>query len=102
MRRSYFSSFWWVLDSHRFFGERQSSFARKAKSQAFVAAALLSAATVSAAPASVTGQRQVLKGHVPKITKNLSPLGRLDTNYHMEVAIGLPLCNRQQLTNLLE
>jgi subtilase family serine protease len=50
----------------------------------------------------VTAQPQVLSGHVPRITKGLSPLGRLDASYHMEVAIGLPLRNREQLTNLLE
>ncbi len=44
---------------------------------------------------------QVLKGHVPKVTKGLSPMGRLDANSRMEVAIGLPLRNREQLTNLL-
>ncbi|MGZ4974872.1 MAG: protease pro-enzyme activation domain-containing protein, partial [Limisphaerales bacterium] len=47
-------------------------------------------------------QPQVLHGHVPKITKKLSPLGRLDANQQMQLAIGLPLRNRQQLTNLLE
>ena len=30
-----------------------------------------------------------------------STVGRLDANYRMEVAIGLPLRNREQLTNLL-
>ena len=50
----------------------------------------------------MTAQPQVLSGHVPRITKGLSPLGRLDASYHMEVAIGLPLRNREQLTNLLE
>jgi len=67
-----------------------------------VATTLLSAPAVSFASASVTAQPQVLSGHVPRITKGLSPLGRLDASYHMEVAIGLPLRNREQLTNLLE
>jgi hypothetical protein len=67
-----------------------------------IATALLSAPTVSFASASVTAQRQVLRGHVPRITKELSPSSRLDASYHMELAIGLPLRNGQQLTNLLE
>jgi len=57
--------------------------------------------TVSFAAASVTAQPQVVNGHVPKITKRLSSVGRLDANRRMEVAIGLPLRNREQLTNLL-
>lgn len=44
---------------------------------------------------------QVVHGHVPKITRRLKPLGRLEPNYRMEVALGLPLRNREQLTNLL-
>ena len=46
-------------------------------------------------------QPQVVHSHVPKITKKLSPEGRLDGNSRMKVAIGLPLRNREQLTNLL-
>jgi subtilase family serine protease len=47
-------------------------------------------------------QPQVVHGHVRKITKNLKPLSRLDANRQIQVAIGLPLRNREQLTNLLE
>ncbi len=47
-------------------------------------------------------QPQVLHGHVRKITKNLKPVGRLDGKQHLKIAIGLPLRNREQLTNLLE
>ena len=50
----------------------------------------------------MTTQPQVLIGHVPRITKGLSPRGRLDASYRMKVAIGLPLRNREQLTTLLE
>jgi subtilase family serine protease len=46
--------------------------------------------------------RQVVCGHVPKITQRLFSLGRLDANHHLDLAIGLPLRNREQLTNLLE
>jgi hypothetical protein len=85
---------------HRFFAAWQSGFARNFTLQTLIAAALLSVPANSfAAPA--TGEPQVLKGHVPKITKKLSPLGRLNGNDHMDVAIGLPLRNREQLTNLL-
>jgi subtilase family serine protease len=46
--------------------------------------------------------QQVLKGHVPKNTRRLTPLHRLDSAAHLDLAIGLPLRNREQLTNLLE
>ena len=59
-------------------------------------------ATVSFAPTSRADQPQVLHGHVRKITRKLSPLGRVDASNHMHLAIGLPLRNREQLTNLLE
>jgi Pro-kumamolisin, activation domain/Viral BACON domain len=39
--------------------------------------------------------------HVPLITKHLSPLRRLDSGAHLDLAIGLPLRNGGQLTNLL-
>ena len=67
-----------------------------------IATALLSASAVSFASTSVTTQPQVLIGHVPRITKGLSPRGRLDASYRMKVAIGLPLRNRERLTTLLE
>ena len=67
-----------------------------------IATALLSAPVGSFASASATTQPQVLSGHVPRITKGLSPRGRLDASYHLKVAIGLPLRNREQLTNRLE
>lgn len=58
--------------------------------------------TVAFTPAFGAPQPQVLHGHVPKITRNLSPQGRLAANYRLQLAIGLPLRNREQLTNLLE
>ncbi|HZR19733.1 MAG TPA: protease pro-enzyme activation domain-containing protein, partial [Verrucomicrobiae bacterium] len=39
---------------------------------------------------------------MPKITKGLSARGRLDASYQLKLSIGLPLRNREQLTNLLE
>jgi subtilase family serine protease len=46
--------------------------------------------------------QQVLQGHVPSITKRLNPLGRLEGSTRLDLAIGLPLRNRDQLTNLLQ
>jgi hypothetical protein len=49
-----------------------------------------------------TVAQQVLKGHVPPITKKLSSIGRLEGARHLDLSIGLPLRNREALTNLLE
>lgn len=46
--------------------------------------------------------RQVLHGHVPAVTKQLTPARRLDRPARLDLAIGLPLRNREQLTNLLQ
>src|SRR5215469_16499085 len=99
MRRSYFLC---LLGLHRSVAARQSNFVRKAQSQILIAAALLSAWAIPFSSASGAAEPQVVRGHVPKITRKLSPEGRLDANYHMQLAIGLPLRNREQLTNLLE
>lgn len=56
---------------------------------------LVSSLPVHAAP-------QVLKGHVPSVTKRLTPSGRLPAGARLDLAIGLPLRNREKLTNLLE
>ncbi|MGC9940465.1 MAG: protease pro-enzyme activation domain-containing protein [Verrucomicrobiota bacterium] len=45
---------------------------------------------------------QVLRGHVPPITKQLTAIGRLDSSRQLDLAIGLPLRNSDQLTNLLQ
>lgn len=45
---------------------------------------------------------QVLKGHVPAITRHLTPLRYLEDAARLDLAIGLPLRNREQLTNLLQ
>lgn len=45
---------------------------------------------------------QVLKAHVLSITKRLAPVRRLDSGARLDLAIGLPLRNREQLTNLLQ
>jgi subtilase family serine protease len=87
---------------NRIFAVRQSNLARKVKAQIFFAAALLWASAVLSATVSGAAPAQVLNGHVPKITGKLSALGRLDANSRLELAIGLPLRNQGQLTNLLE
>jgi hypothetical protein len=55
---------------------------------------------VSSLPASAA--QQVLKGHVPSATKRLAPINRLDSSTRLDLAIGLPLRNREELTNLLQ
>lgn len=48
-------------------------------------------------------QTQALRQrHVPPITKKLTPLHRLDGGRHLDLTIGLPLRNHDQLTNLLQ
>lgn len=85
----------------RIFTGWRSRLARQVTTQIFIAAAWLWASAVLSAPASGAVPPQVLSGHVPKVTKQLPVLGRLDAGYRLEVAIGLPLRNREQLTNLL-
>ncbi len=58
-------------------------------------ALLLLATTASAA------ERQVLRGHVPPVTARLRPIGRFAGTNRLDLAIGLPLRNREALTNLL-
>jgi hypothetical protein len=66
----------------------------------FVFALIAACWMVSALPSSAA--QQVLKGHVPPITKKLTSVGRLDGGAHLDLAIGLPLRNREELTNLLQ
>ncbi|HXP60684.1 MAG TPA: protease pro-enzyme activation domain-containing protein [Dongiaceae bacterium] len=47
------------------------------------------------------GERQVLRGHLPAAAARLQPVGRLPGTNRLELAIGLPLRNRDGLTNLL-
>ncbi|HZV35121.1 MAG TPA: protease pro-enzyme activation domain-containing protein [Verrucomicrobiae bacterium] len=63
----------------------------------FLIASLMAVSVSAAQPA-----QQVLKGHVPAITKRLKPTGRLDAGRQLHLVLGLPLRNREQLTNLLE
>jgi len=43
-----------------------------------------------------------LHGHIPAAVKHLTPIGRLSATRHLDLAIGLPLRNKEELTNLLE
>ena len=75
---------------------------RKLTTLIIATSALFAAPAIFSAPLAGTAQRQVVSGHLPRITQQLTPQGRLDPNVHLELAIGLPLRNREQLTNLLE
>ncbi len=51
--------------------------------------------------ASHGAERQVLRGHVPREVSRLQPIARLSGSTNLQLAIGLPLRNRERLTNLL-
>ena len=55
----------------------------------------------TAACFSASAAPQVLKGHVPRAARQLTPMHRADSGAHLDLAIGLPLRNREELTNLL-
>jgi hypothetical protein len=65
------------------------------------AISLITACWLGFSSAAQAGQ-QVLKGHVPAITKRLKAIRTLESNRRMDLAIGLPLRNREKLTNLLQ
>src|ERR1700728_1066822 len=67
-----------------------------------VLALIVAGCLASTLPAGAAQQLQVLKGHVPKAAKRLSAISRLDSTRHLDLAIGLPLRNRENLTNLLQ
>lgn len=46
--------------------------------------------------------RQLLSGHVPAAVARLTPVGRLEAGRQLTLAIGLPLRNKEGLTNLLQ
>src|SRR6266404_4082068 len=47
-------------------------------------------------------ERQVLHGHLPVAVARLQPVGRLEAGHRLDLVIGLPLRNREALTNLLQ
>lgn len=53
-------------------------------------------------PLARAADRQVLRGHVPGAVTRLAPLERLSDSQRLHLAIGLPLRNRDALTNLLQ
>ena len=79
---------------------------RNAGSVAFPAGLLCTAALMAVCwlglPLPARAAPQVLKGHVPQAAKRLAPVGRLDAGRRMDLAIGLPLRNGAELTNLLQ
>jgi subtilase family serine protease len=82
------------------------SVARNAESNEFPGGLLAATAVIAACwlgfslPAQAA--QQVLKGHVPPITKQLTSIGGLESSTRLDLAIGLPLRNREKLTNLLQ
>jgi hypothetical protein len=50
----------------------------------------------------VSAEQQLQARHVPPITKRLAPIGRLDSDKRLNLAIGLPLRNQDKLTNFLQ
>src|ERR1035441_9841774 len=46
-------------------------------------------------------ERQVLHGHVPAVVPHMQSRARLNPSNRIDLAIGLPLRNREALTNLL-
>jgi subtilase family serine protease len=64
--------------------------------------ALVSVSASAAAVPSVIAARPLLPGHVPAIVSQLRPMGDLPGETNLNLAIGLPLRNREALTNLLE
>ncbi len=46
--------------------------------------------------------RKNLHGHVPAVVARLKPVSRLDGTTRLDLAIGLPLRNKEALTNLLQ
>jgi hypothetical protein len=48
------------------------------------------------------GEKQVLRNHLPAALARLQPVDRLPNNDHLELAIGLPLRNREGLATLLK
>ena len=47
-------------------------------------------------------EKQLLHGHVPAVVPRLQSIGRLNPTRRLDLAIGLPLRNREALTTLLE
>ena len=69
----------------------------------FCAAAIPGMSEMALADANAqAAERQVLRGHVPAAVANLQPIDRLPGSTNLSLAIGLPLRNKEELTNLLQ
>ena len=67
------------------------------------AAATVGALLISFAPFNLqAAATRALRGHVPAAVANLAPIGRLPSTQRLDLALGLPLRNREALTNLLQ
>lgn len=71
----------------------------------FYALVVLTVVLVLFCPAITRAQTptyRILQGNMPAVVPQLSPVGSLATTQELQLAIGLPLRNQQDLTNLLE
>ncbi len=81
---------------------RGKSFVRQVRCLGSAGLALAAAGGLLCCAPARAAQEQILKGHVPAAAKNQPALSRLAGSTHLDLAIGLPLRNPEQLTNLLE
>src|SRR5271163_607376 len=61
----------------------------------FLAVAALIAVCYLGFSSQAQAAQQLLEGHVPRITKRLTSTGRLESSTRLDLAIGLPLRNRE-------
>src|SRR5579859_879869 len=62
---------------------------------------LWGAILISLSPYGLRAESRALHGHVPPATASLAPGGRLPAEQRINLALGLPIRNRNVLTNLL-
>jgi cytochrome c oxidase assembly protein Cox11 len=88
------------LQNSRF---REKMLIRKARHSLFVASRVLSGLVALFAVQPVwSAQPQVLRGHVPAVVSQLTPIGRLPAEQRLKLAIGLPLRDPGGLDQLLQ
>src|SRR5260370_23552261 len=68
----------------------------------WTAGALLFTSLLFATQPGWAGGPQMLRGHVPAGAAKLQPTGRLLATQKLDLVIGLPLRNRQELATLLQ
>src|SRR5579863_6764944 len=96
------SFFYFCCRLRRFWAAFRFGVAGPAETNGFSGLAGLFAAGCLAVALPAQAAPQVLIGHVPGITKHLKAMHRLEGDAQLYLSIGLPLRNREQLTNLLE